>query len=120
MVPRRKPTRERLDALGVDVGALRTKIAAVEQIVGLKDHPGWQAVRGLIAEKIKATERYFDTFETMTPEQRVIFLKERKDLRYFHGIVEDFEANLPDLQRALAEAIQTHDDYKRRISTAST
>jgi hypothetical protein len=120
MVSRRRPSPSSLDEREASLAHARARLRAAEEVASLKGHPGWQAIQAMVRGKVEAAERYLDNFEGLTPEQRLLVLKERADMRFFLNIVETFESGLPELHKSLAQAQQNIDEARGRLGSASS
>lgn len=115
MSVKRRPTEDRLSQLNVAVGEIREALARAGRVVELKDHPGWVEVQSMVKARMDGVDRRLEDFEKLTPEERLLELKERKILKLLAGIVEDFEKSIPTLNEKLSLAVQARDDYKERL-----
>jgi hypothetical protein len=61
----------------------------------LKDHEGWHTIQDVLNDRLKVVEKYLDNFSEK--EQRWIDfrLQEKKDLKFFVSIVDDFLESIP-------------------------
>jgi len=74
----------------------RGNITQAEKIISLRAHPGWQEIMTEVNESLERIEFALDKFEqtTKTDVERVILLKERKDLKYWANMIDNAERNL--------------------------
>lgn len=116
---RARPTQEKASQLETELIHARMSLAFAQKVITLRGHAGWEAVQERVKGILEGTESSLADFEKLTPEQRVILLKEKKDFTLFRGIVDDIEADLPRLEERLANAQRAFDDYRGKLNTTS-
>jgi len=115
-----KPNPEIDQRIEENLISLRAAVRRTESIAQLVDHPGWMAIRDDLRERLLEIEEKLERFEKMTPEERVIVLKERKDFRLLVDLVDAAAERLPELYAALKEHERRYDERKHRNGTVRT
>lgn len=108
------------EKLETEIVNLRGAIHRTQDIADLKDHPGWAAINADLRDRLEQIEGELDRFESLTPEGRVIILKERKDLRLLTTLVDAAIEKVPEMYETLKQAEHKFNERKTRNGTIHT
>ncbi len=95
----------------------RGVVREAEQVLGLKNHPGWTQILDNIENELKGIDLKLDNFENLSERQLVILLKEKKDFRRITNIVDKITDKLPGLQ---SELTQLEEEFSKRKEKSGT
>lgn len=88
-----------------------------EQMASLKDHPGWLAIQSILKEKLDLSERKLNEFEKNDHRVNDLLMQERKNFKFFHSIVDDFEATIPKFQQAIENLEKQINERRRKTAS---
>lgn len=94
-----------------DAQKKQTIAALFREIVTLKDHAGWIALKTLLERKLQVAEYVLENYERYDPRALDKALCQRQDMTYIIETVEDAEANAANLAFELK---RMHSDIEAR------
>jgi len=97
----------------------RQQIAQANEILQLRENPGWNRVVSDLKDSLFILEKELDDFENLSDNRIRYLLKERKDFRLLSTLVEKVEDRLPSLHNDLAQVESKIAERKRQVGTAS-
>lgn len=91
------------------IAGLKVQIARCDAVVSLEGHPGWDAIKADLGDKLSEIDSRLD-YDIGEGESREI-LQKRRDLRGFASYVENSKSVLSDAMAALAVAQKEREKY---------
>lgn len=95
----------------------RNAIREAQEVISLKDHPGWLQLQRNVKAQLDSVEEELDNFEKLDEKKTIIKLKERKDFRWMINVVDKVDEKLPTLLTAI-KAIENELDKRKSRETA--
>ncbi len=98
----------------------KSAIHKAEEILTLKEHPGWEHLSKKMAAQLERAEYELDNFEQMSERDILAKLKERKDFRLIVNALENVESEMSELYRMLSDVQVTINKRKETSGIGNT